>query len=693
MKTSMKKRVFAGSMAVVVAAGMAGTCVYQNSLEVKAEEEKEKIEELKETASKALGNSTSENPKETYKDESVYVKADATGKVSNTTVTEWLKNPGEGTVEDASKLDEIKNIKGDEAFTEGSNSTLLWESDGKDIYYQGTTDEELPVEVKVSYKLDGKEITPEELKGKDGKVEITFDYENNSRQLVEINGSQEEMYVPFTMVTALMLPTDEYQNVTVDHGKIISDADKDIVVGLAFPGLEENLKLEGTDFEIPDSVTITADVEQASVGPTITIASSEILDQFDLSDVKDFDSLEDSMEELENAADQLVDGSKEAADGSKTLADGAKSLADGSKELASGVNTLNDKSGSLTSGVNTLADGVYAYTDGVGALAKGSNELAAGAAALKDGAVSAQAGIQSAKDGANQLSAGYTDPQNGAVAGANALNAGLEQLSGSLSIQSNLSLSEEQTTAIQGMAVQMAQAAADAMPEGTFPNEETKQGYISQLSASYASILMEQFTNTMNNTADSVKQQVKGSIDAQLLPGSQKLAAGIQSLSDGTTNLQSGLNQLYTGSDALVQGTDHLFQGALALQQGAEKLDQNSSLLRSGSASLKDGGSQLAGGIKQLKNGADQVSDGAGKLAGGADTLAEGNQALAEGMSEFKTSGIDQLTKLFDGDIKNVTSRLEAMTKLGQDYKSFAGIKDGMNGSTKFIIETEGVDD
>ena len=105
-----------------------------------------------------------------------------------------------------------------------------------------------------------------------------------------------------------------------------------------------------------------------------------------------------------------------------------------------------------------------------------------------------------------------------------------------------------------------AQAAADAMPEGTFPNEETKQGYISQLSASYASILMEQFTNTMNNTADSVKQQVKGSIDAQLLPGSQKLAAGIQSLSDGTTNLQSGLNQLYAGSDALVQGTDHLFQ-------------------------------------------------------------------------------------------------------------------------------------
>lgn len=692
MKKIMKKRVFAGSMAAVMTAAMTGTCICQNSLNVKAGDKKEDVEELKETAQKVLGDSMASDSGEVYKDESVYVKADTSGNVNSTTVTEWLKNPGKGTFADTSELKDIKNIKGEEVFQESGSGQLTWEADGKDIYYQGTTEKEIPVEVKISYKLDGKEIEPEDLQGKDGKVEITFDYENNSKQLADVNGEQEEMYTPFTMVTALMLPTDEYQNVTIDHGKIISDADKNIVVGIAFPGLEENLKLEGTDFEIPDSVTITADVENASVGPTITVASSEILDQFDFSDVKDFDGLEDSVEELENAADQLVDGSRDASDGSRALSDGSGTLVDGTEALADGIYTLNEKSGSLIGGVSALANGVSAYTDGVGTLAQGSQELKAGADALKAGAAGTQEGIKAAKAGTDQLAAGYTDEESGAVAGANALCAGVEQLSDSLGNASSIGLTEEQKAMITGMAAQMAQTAADAMPEEAFPSAEAKQMYVSNLSAGYANVLMQQFTNTMNTTADVVKQQIKSNVDAQLLPGAQRLCAGIGTLSEGTLALQQGLNQLYAGSDALVQGTDSLCQGTAALQQGAEQLDQNSESLRSGSAALKEGSMQLVGGVQKLSSGASQVASGAGELSDGAGALAEGNLALAEGMAEFKTSGIDQLTDIFHGDIQNVTARLEAMTKLGQDYRSFAGIRDGMKGSTRFIIETEGLD-
>ena len=692
MKKIMKKRVFAGSMAAVMTAAMTGTCICQNSLNVKAGDKKEDVEELKETAQKVLGDSMASDSGEVYKDESVYVKADTSGNVNSTTVTEWLKNPGKGTFADTSELKDIKNIKGEEVFQESGSGLLTWEADGKDIYYQGTTEKEMPVEVKISYKLDGKEIEPEDLQGKDGKVEITFDYENNSKQLADVNGEQEEMYTPFTMVTALMLPTDEYQNVTIDHGKIISDADKNIVVGIAFPGLEENLKLEGTDFEIPDSVTITANVENASVGPTITVASSEILDQFDFSDVKDFDGLEDSVEELENAADQLVDGSRDASDGSRALSDGSGTLVDGTEALADGIYTLNEKSGSLIGGVSALANGVSAYTDGVGTLAQGSQELKAGADALKAGAAGAQEGIKAAKAGTDQLAAGYTDEESGAVAGANALCAGVEQLSDSLGNASSIGLTEEQKAMITGMAAQMAQTAADAMPEEAFPSAEAKQMYVSNLSAGYANVLMQQFTNTMNTTADVVKQQIKSNVDAQLLPGAQRLCAGIGTLSEGTLALQQGLNQLYAGSDALVQGTDSLCQGTAALQQGAEQLDQNSESLRSGSAALKEGSMQLVGGVQKLSSGASQVASGAGELSDGAGALAEGNLALAEGMAEFKTSGIDQLTDIFHGDIQNVTARLEAMTKLGQDYRSFAGIRDGMKGSTRFIIETEGLD-
>ena len=241
----------------------------------------------------------------TFKEESVYVKADAGGRADKATVTEWIKNPENGEFLDVSGLKEIKNIKGEEEYVKGKGKDLKWRSEGNDIYYQGTTEEALPVDVNISYKLDGKPVKAEELSGKDGKVEIHIDYENHAKQSVEIGGEDVEMYTPFTMVTAMMLPTDEYTNVTVDNGKIMSDADKNIVIGLGFPGLTENLKLEDTDVDIPESITITADVKSASVGPTVTVASAELMNEFDLSDVEDFDSLEDSVRELEDASAKL----------------------------------------------------------------------------------------------------------------------------------------------------------------------------------------------------------------------------------------------------------------------------------------------------------------------------------------------------------------------------------------------------
>ncbi|MEI3219834.1 MAG: hypothetical protein V8S08_09740 [Lachnoclostridium sp.] len=152
--------------------------------------------------------------------------------------------------------------------------------------------------MKITYKLDGKEVTAEEFSGKSGKAEIHIEYVNKSKEKVMIDGKEEEIYTPFTMVTAMMLPTDEYKNVTIDSGKIISDADKDIVVGFGFPGLKDNLDLEELEIDLPESITITADVENVSVGPTITVASATILDEFGLEDVDDFDSFGDSIDEL-----------------------------------------------------------------------------------------------------------------------------------------------------------------------------------------------------------------------------------------------------------------------------------------------------------------------------------------------------------------------------------------------------------
>ena len=253
------KRAVAGAMVAVMTAGAVGVCEYYHpGREVMAEEETAEI--LEKTASEALiGTDAGEREDGTakagtFKEESVYVKADAGGRADKATVTEWIKNPENGEFLDVSGLKEIKNIKGEEEYVKGKGKDLKWRSEGNDIYYQGTTEEALPVDVNISYKLDGKPVKAEELSGKDGKVEIHIDYENHAKQSVEIGGEDVEMYTPFTMVTAMMLPTDEYTNVTVDNGKIMSDADKNIVIGLGFPGLTENLKLEDTDVDIPEKI-------------------------------------------------------------------------------------------------------------------------------------------------------------------------------------------------------------------------------------------------------------------------------------------------------------------------------------------------------------------------------------------------------------------------------------------------------
>lgn len=650
MKNKLSKRVMAGSMAAVLAAVGAGTYGFeQKSMsEVKAEEED--TETLKEAAETVLGDTTTESNGETYKDESVYVNADASGKVKKTTVTEWLKNTEKGSVDDETVLEDVENVKGNEKYKEGSDDSIVWESKGKDIYYQGTTDEEIPVNMSITYKLDGKEISPKDLAGKSGKLEMTINYENKSKQNVDVDGQQTEMYTPFTLATAMMLPTDEYTNVTIDNGKIVSDGDKNIVVGVAFPGLSEDLGLDSSnlDVDIPSSVTITADVTDVSVGATYTMASANLLDSIGLDDVDSFDDLDDSINKLEDATNQLVDGSK---------------------ELAEGTNTLNGKSGELISGVDKLADGVTAYTDGVAGVADGANAINSNMALVKNG-------VSAAVEGTGKLATGVSGVQSGLNTVASGINTAIDNLNKSSEnikglanqtaltdkekqqIVSNVSagldqagLSKEQKDAVDTAIAKAVNAASDETNKKVAyaANEysEGMSGAASQLSAASSALTT---VDPANPTAT--------------------VAGGVAAVSAGIDELQTKLGTGTADQPGLTTGVEALASGVSQLADGANELNQKSSTLKSGMSTLKNGGEQLVSGV--------------GVLASGADTL-------ASGISEYKTEAIDKLADAFGGDIGKVTSRINAMKELSEDYKSYAGIKDGMNGSTKFIIETEAV--
>lgn len=721
------KKIVAGSMAVMMAAGLAGTYEYHNNvMQVQAAEQKDKdTQELKETAENVLADHATDSEDTGFsKEESVYVKADASGNVKKTTVSEWLKNPEKGTISDTSELKDIKNVKGDETFETGSNNNVSWKSEGNDIYYQGTIDKELPVDVKVSYKLDGKSISPKDLKGKSGKVEIQFSYDNKSKQTVNVNGEDVEMYTPFTMVSAMMLSSDEYSNVSVENGKLICDGDKNIVVGVAFPGLANDLNLKDLDMDIdiPETVTITADVKDATVGTSITMASAELMNEFGLDDIDSFDDLQDSIDDFEDATNQLVDGSKEAADGSKeltdgvgTLNDGAGTLASGAGTLADGVNTLNEKSGTLVSGVNTLASGVQAYTGGVEELYAGSNDLVSGAQALASGATALNEGIKTAKTSADTLASTAAQVQGGIGTVASSLGTAASTLTSILGENgANLTAGVDVTVTV-GKATLSDEKIAEIIEEKMADEDSTTKeavkavvkealedsevsGYTSQKSLNGTGKTIVETINTVSGGLNNAQAKLTDKEHSVL-------AQGISGVTDGTGALATmlgteGEKTIGRGAAGVAAGSASLQKGTETLQAGAKKLHDNSSTLNAGLTTLKDGGSQLASGVSQLASGANQVADGAGTLAGGtqtlldgANTLANGNQTLADGMQEYKEEAIDKLTDLFNGDISGVTDRIDAMTNLAKEYKSFAGISDGVSGTTKFIIETEGIDD
>lgn len=358
-----------------------------------------------------------------YKEETVYVNAKASGKTDKVTVSNWLKNSGSvsGNLEDESTLSDIKNVKGDEKYT-ADGDKLTWSTDSEDIYYQGTTDKKLPVSVKLKYYLDGKEMKPSELKGKSGHLKITVDYKNNEKKNVSVDGKDTEVYTPFVMMTGMILPNETFSNVTIDNGKIISDGNKNIVVGFGMPGLKDSLNLSSEETDkvtIPESLSIEADVKDFTMSSTYTVALSDLLDDVDMDSIVNVDDLQNALDDLEDAALQLVSGSDTLADGAGTLADGVNSYTEGVDTLNAGIQKYLGSNGELngsvteyvngvnkvvkgvqdyTSGVNTLADGVSSYVDGEKQLAEGASQLTQLSTGLKK-VQSAIAKMEASTDG------------------------------------------------------------------------------------------------------------------------------------------------------------------------------------------------------------------------------------------------------------------------------------------------------
>lgn len=520
LKSKYIVRVVAGVLTIaLVGTGIGATAVFaeKNSTAVTAEADSttDSSKDADDIADKLM-DSVSLKDNDADKDESVYLISDANGNVNKTIVVDHLKNKDKkDTLEDASNLSDIENVKGKEKFTQ-SGDKLTWQAGGKDIYYQGTATEEPPVTQKVTYYLDGKEISPEDLAGKSGKVKIRFDYTNTTSYTETVNGEKQTVSVPFAAITGLVLG-DGFENIEVTNGKAEVSDSSSVVLGYALPGLKDSLGIKDKDLDgdvnIPEYMEMTADVKNFSMPAAMTFVVNA--SDYVSTDGIDTSDLDDMINDLKDASTQLQDGSKTLAEGTDTLADGLSTLQSKLGTFASGVGTLKSGLKTYTDGVSTLSGGLNTLGNSTGALVSGADKLNDGAGQLAGGSATLKDGLKSYTDGANGLAKGASDLDAGIgtlaeksgtlVDGATKLDDGASQLSASASsINEGIkSLDTGLKTPLTDKEKAGYQAAAKDSVDKQFSNPDNEANY-ENTKAKASGVYYETMTSD-----DSVKQAVQ----------------------------------------------------------------------------------------------------------------------------------------------------------------------------------------
>ena len=693
-------------MASLVVGNVAGT-----SANVQAADNKDKSTETKKTSE--TKTSSSATP---AKDETVYVKVDDAGNQKDVTVSDQLKNISSlGTIDDVSDLKDIKNVKGDETYSE-NNGKLVWQGDKKDICYQGTTTKKIPVGMKVTYELDGKKVSADDLEGKSGHLKIHYEYQNTS--------ADSGKYTPFLMATGLLMDGEKFSNVTVDNGKVISDGDRDIVIGMGLPQLKEQLTSVSSkvdDLDIPDSFTVEADVTDYEKVEAVTVATNEVFNEVGTDKFDSLDELKDSMTELQDASNKLVSGSGELKDGLDTLLSSSGTLVSGIDQLASGGNTLAGGTGSLVSGMQSaktgssqLAGGVKALSDGVSGmqaqvsdgvkdLSNGVSSVQAGVETIHGIAEQADKGVDSAKDGAKGLCAGLETASKSAGEIATAASAALGRN------QQTVQVEQQQEVTVDNSDIY--KQIADLAKQMTDENDKAAvENVLNQISATKTQTVDVQAEVEVENPyvtalkgiasgADALSKQLSANGEigggAATLYGTlsstqgatvKAATAGLSgalasdgSLQRGISLLQSGVGEMGTKLGA---GTNELLSGIGTLQEGADSLN-------SGLGTLASGASQLNSGAGTLSTGLNTLQSSTGALVSGVEQLDSGAAELNSGMIQFNEEGIEKLVSVFDGDVDSLLDKANELLDASKEYKNFSGIADGMDGSVKFIFVSD----
>lgn len=734
----------------VLAAGLAGTTVYAkiqktgNASGVTAGEEAGR-----ETEGKTMEERLEEELKDLWqpaeedgivKEETVYVMAGADGSSSKVIVSDWIRNgDGAASITDVTELTDITEVKNGESYVK-QNDEYVWQAGGKDIYYQGTTDKELPLTLAVSYSLDGKQMNAGDMEGKSGHVVIRYDFEVNEYETVEIGEGQEQIYVPFTAVTGMILDNEAFRNVEVSSGKVINDGDRTVVTGIAFPGMARNLDIDGEN--LPDYVEIEADVTDFSMKTTYCVAMNNLVRNLNLDDADSMEELTDALDELTDAVDQLLDGSDKLYDGLVTLYDksgelkegvgdlydGAGKLKDGAKKLAEGTETLRNGSGNLLSGAEQLQAGLDQLAANNDMLNGGARQvfetlLATANTQLNNNEQLQQLGVSVnlTMDNYDEELSGILDRMNAAVMAAvraevdkreaeivAGVTAVVEQQVEAKAAPLVTAMVREQVIdavlqGMQGSGYPLTKEQYLAAKQGNVPDDATQAAAIDAMVKEADKLIEQQMAAQQSTIAAKIQETVAQQMATEEIQAtiaenvkaqkekliSDNLAAMSGSLGEGAAQI-AGLKQSLDSYNTFYQGLLTYTAGVSSAKNGCDQLVSGTAQLRNGAAELLGGANDLYAGTEELYDGVGTLNQGSNALIDGVKQLRDGAKEMKDGLIKFDEEAISQMTGAFDEeDVDILIDRLKAIVNVSRGYRSFAGIADDMEGNVKFIFKVD----
>ncbi len=290
------------------------------------------------------GNSDPIKVKPTKKQEVIYVNLEPDGSVKDITAVNIFDMDKPGTITDYGNYSYVRNMTSDNEIIYRGGIAKIKAPEGK-LYYEGNClTKNIPWNIHISYYLDGKEMTADEILGKSGKVKVVIESSQNE-------SVAENFFKKFALQVSLSLNAQNCKNIESEKATMANVGKDKQLTYIVLP--DSNSSLEFT--------TDTTFFEMSSISINGLLMSLDVdVDSLDSERIDEkVDDLVDAVVDLDEAADEFLDGGKDLVDGTEELKDGAKDLKKGAKDAYKGSDELSDGLSELKSNSKTLTNGAY----------------------------------------------------------------------------------------------------------------------------------------------------------------------------------------------------------------------------------------------------------------------------------------------------------------------------------------------